>query len=82
MTMHSIQAKYVFLVYTSTRVTCRKTLLNNSDDQPAFHFTDLFSLSMLLRFFVYPTCEVLRKMEETIRMQILAYFVSLRVLPL
>ena len=32
---------------------------------------------MLLHFFVYSTCDVIRKMEETIRMQILAYFVSL-----
>ena len=42
-----------------------------------FCFTDLFSLSILLRFFVRSTCDVLHKTEETIRMRILAYFASL-----
>ena len=43
-----------------------------------FHFTDLFSLSILLLSFVCSlVMYVLRKTEETIRMQILAYFASL-----
>ena len=40
-------------------------------------FTDLFSLSILLHFFVCSTCDLIHKTEETIRMQILAYLVSL-----
>ena len=37
----------------------------------------LLSLSILLHFFVYSNCDVICKIKETIRMQILAYFVSL-----
>ena len=43
----------------------------------AFRFSDLLLLSILLHFFVSSTCDVIRKTEETIRMQISAYFVSL-----
>ena len=72
---HLVQAKNIFLPCGSTRVTCRNTLLNDSNDR---HFvSDLLSLSILLLcFFVCPTCDVICKMEETIRMQILAYFIS------
>ena len=42
-----------------------------------FCFTVLLSLSIVLHFFVCTTCDVIYKTEETIRMQNLAYFVSL-----
>ena len=64
-------SKNVFLVYISTRVTRRKRLLNSSDDQ-RFVSQTCFHCQ-----FVCSTCDVLRKTEETIRMQILAYFASL-----
>ena len=47
-----------FLTYSGTKVMRRDTLLNDSDD--VFWFTDLFLLSMLLRFFVHSTCDVSR----------------------
>ena len=36
-----------------------------------------FTVNTILCFFVCSTCDVIRKTEETIRMRILAYFVSL-----
>ena len=36
-----------------------------------------FTVNTFLHFFVCSTCDVLHKTEETIRMQILAYFISL-----
>ena len=71
-----VQAKNTFLPYGSTRVTCRNTLLNDSDDQ-YLRFTDLLSLSILLHFFVCSTCDIICKTEETIKMQSLTYFVIL-----
>ena len=42
-----------------------------------FHFTDLLSLSILLCFFVCSTCDIIHKTAKTMRMQTLAYFISL-----
>ena len=41
-----------------------------------FHFTDLLLLSLLLHLFVCSICDVISKTEDTIRIQIFAYFVS------
>ena len=71
----SVQAKNVLLLYDTTGVTWRSTLLNDFDDQ-CFYFTDLFSVSIPC-IFVWSTCNVVHKMEEAIRMQILAYSASL-----
>ena len=67
--------KMFFLLYGSTRVTCRNTV--ERFWWMVFCLTDLLSLSILLCFFVCSTCEVIRKMKETIRMWILACFISL-----
>ena len=72
---HYVQAKNIFLLYSSTKVTCRNTLLNASDtcrfvSQTCFH----------CQYHCIPLCvqlfDVIHKMEETIRIWILAYFVS------
>ena len=66
-------SKNTFLLYSSTRVTRRNTLLNNSDDQCFVSETWFHCQYHCISLCV----QVLCKTEETIRMQILAYFVSL-----
>ena len=76
MPLNSVQAKNIFLLYETTRVTHRNTLLNDYSES-VFHFTNLFSLSILLHFLVCSICDIIHKTEETIRMQTLALFASL-----
>ena len=72
----SVQVKNIFLPCGCTRVVYRNTLLNDSDDY-CFVSLNLLSLSILLCFFLCSTFDVIRKMGETIRMQVLVYFISL-----
>ena len=74
--LQAVQVKNIFLPCGCTRVVYRNTLLNDSDDY-RFVSLNLLSLSILLCFFVCSTFDVIRKMGETIRMQILVYFIGL-----
>ena len=64
--------KHFYCMIVATRETCRNTLLIDSDSRGFVSQIDLLSLSILLCLLVCSTCDVIHKMEATIKMQILA----------